>query len=210
MPRRTRLPGNRLQCPKRLVERPLRHLFVAELKLTVVVPLQCVEFGPASREALAFHVIECGPVGGIVGSHHAFPQPELHEDVRRHVQGVGGARRNLRVHPRGRQGQDRVLRIVEGVNDEVRCTRVLRIAREHLHGDGTGTHLPAEPLVTTPDGAEQGQGVERRNLVVLGVGLVQMSHRLGIGDVPGQLVAGAVEDINRFHETPLVSGRRSC
>ena len=126
------------------------------------------------------------------------------------MQGVGGSRCNLRVHLRGRQRQDRVFRVVEGVDDEVRCARVLRIAREHLHGDGAGTHLPAEPLVTAPDGAEQGQGVQRRNLVVFGVGLVQMSHRLGVGDVPGKLVAGAVEDMHRFHETPLASGRRSC
>ena len=66
----------------------------------------------------------------------------------------------------------------------------------------------AEPFVAAAHGAEQRQGVERRNLVVFGVRLVQLPHRLGIGGIPGKLVAGAVEHVHRFHETPLASGWR--
>ena len=101
-----------------------------------------------------------------------------------------------------------VFRVVVGVNDEVRCAWMLRIAREHLQRDRTGMHLPAKPSITAADSAEQGEGIQRRNLVVFGKNPMQMLHGLGIGDVPGKLVAGAVEDIHRFHEIPLASGRR--
>ena len=153
-------------------------------------------------------MVERGLVGGIVGSNDAFPHPELDEYVRRHVQGMGCSGRNLRVHLRGGQSQDGVFRVVVGVNDEVRCAWMLRIAREHLQRDRTGMHLPAKPSITAADSAEQGEGIQRRNLVVFGKNLMQMLHGLGIGDVPGKLVAGAVEDIHRFHEIPLASGRR--
>ena len=86
--------------------------------------------------------------------------------------------------------------------------RMLRVAREHLQGNGTGTHLPAKPSVTAADSAEQGQGMQRRNLIVFGKSLMQTLHGLGIGDVPGKLVTGTVEDIHRCHETFLASGRR--
>ncbi|MDE2906715.1 MAG: hypothetical protein OXQ28_11595 [Acidobacteriota bacterium] len=135
----------------------------------------------------------------MVGSDDAFPHAELDEDVRRHVQGVGRGGRDFRVRLRGRQGQDRVLRVVEGVNDEMRRARMVRVAREHVQGNGSGAYLPGESPVAAAHGAEKGEGVQRRDFVVFGIGLVQAPHGLGIRDVPGELVAGTVEDVHRFH-----------
>ena len=65
---------------------------------------------------------------------HVVPHPELHEDVRRHVERVRGGRRDLRIRARGGQREDRVIGIVERVNDVMRGARMLRVALEHAFG----------------------------------------------------------------------------
>ena len=51
------------------------------------------------------------------------PHPQLDENVRRHVQGVGRRGRDIRVGASRRQGQDGVVGIIERMDDEVRRRR---------------------------------------------------------------------------------------
>jgi hypothetical protein len=161
------------------------------LQVPVLKPRQRVEIFAPARQLLGLRQIDSGLEGHDVRRHDVVPHPELDEDVRRHVQRVRGGRRDLGIGARGVETQNRVIRIVERVDDVVRGARMLRIALEDLLRDRRGLHRVACVADAGAPGAEQRQCIQTRDFVVRRVFRVELAHDAGVGDVARQLVAGA-------------------
>ena len=128
--------------------------------------------------------------------------------MRRHVQRVCGGRGNLRVGAGGRQRQDRVIGIVERVDDEMRRARMFRIALEDVFGNRRRLHRVPHRLLARPGRAEQRQRIQDRYLVIGRLLLVQTFHRRRIGDVARVFVAGSEQHVDGFDEPALLARRR--
>ncbi len=151
------------------------------------------------RQVHAFDEIARGPVGHDVGSDNILPHAELDKDVRRHMERVWRGRRNPGIDARRGQGEDRVIRIVERVNDEVGGAGMVRVVLKNLDRNRRCQRLPAEAFVRRPHGAQQGKSVENRHFVILGPAGVHARHRVRVGVVARQLVAGSIEElVHRF------------
>ena len=107
------------------------------------------------------------------------PVPELHEEVRRHVQRVARGRGDGGVASRRRQPARRQRAVVVGMENEVGGAWMLRVPREHRLGDGTGFLAKRQRRVAARHGAEQGQRVEDLGLVVVGIVGGDRRHRVG-------------------------------
>ena len=83
----------------------------------------------------------------------------------------------------------------------MRRTRMIRILLEHSFGQRRGERLAAKARVARTDRAEQREGVEDRNLVVVRPLTVHLFHRSRVRLIARELVARGVEQaIDRFHE----------
>ena len=137
-------------------------------------------------------------VGGIVRAHHLFPHSVLDEDMGGHVEGVGRIGRDLRVAIGSLQGQRRVNRIVEGVDDVVGRPGVVRVLAEDLAGDGAGAHAAAEIVVPVDaDGPEEGDRVEGLHFIVVRKGIGVAAHRVAISEHALRFAALAEERFDR-------------
>ncbi len=56
-------------------------------------------------------------------------------------------RGDFRIGPSGGKREDRVIRIVEGMDDEVRRAGMIRVLLKHVQRDGCGERLAPESLV---------------------------------------------------------------
>ena len=148
------------------------------------------------------------------GFHRAFvnrrgliPHAQRHIDVRGHVQRVRRGRRNLRIRIGVAQAERGVHWIVVRVDQVVRRAGMLRVLRVDLFHQRGGLHVDGEvPAVVA--GAEQRQCIERRDLIVLRKLLVHAAQLLGIGQVAGQLIAGAVQAVERRQPFFFLGGGR--
>ena len=183
---------------------------MALLQVGILEPRQRVEVLAPARQVLLLRQIHCGLVRHNVRRHDVVPHPELNEDMRRHVQRVGSRRGDLRVGAGRGQREDGMVGIVERVDDEVRRARVFRIALEDVLGNRRRLHRGAHRLLARPRRPEKRQRIERRNLVIARVLLVQSFHRRGIGDVARVLVARAEQHVDRLDEPSLAACRRLC
>ncbi len=157
----------------------------SELKQFVLQPRQRVIV--AQRERTLF-LTDPGirrVIGGAVGGRGIVPETELQKHMRRHVERVARASRDLRVGARRIQRQGCVLRIVVGVQQVMQCAGVARVAGEYA-GQQRGHLLlqlaARKPLVVRVAEADQAsrhrpqprQRVERDN-----VGIVREIRRGG-------------------------------
>src|SRR5579859_1896660 len=122
--------------------------------------------------------IDCGLVSYDIRGHHVLPHTELDEDVRRHMQGMRRCGRDSSVHARGRERENCMIRIVEGVDDEVSSTRMVRILLKYFEGDRSRERLTPEALIGRPDRAEQRKRVKNRDLVIVRPAVVEARHRI--------------------------------
>src|ERR1700736_6752967 len=108
------------------------------------------------------------------------------------MQGVRCCGRDSSVHARGRERENGMIRIVEGVDDEVGGAWMVRIFLKYFEGDRSCERLPAKAFVHGPDRAQQGERVKNRDLVIVRPAVVEARHRIGISVVASQLVTGSV------------------
>ena len=128
--------------------------------------------------------------------------------MRRHVQRVCRSRGDARVNLRSGKRKNRVVRIVEGMNNEMRRARMTRIALEHLQGDRGGLRLSTVATVAPANHAELRQRIEDCNLVIVRPALMHVGHIVGVVGVPLQLVVGrVVEDLHGGQERLFLFGR---
>ena len=148
-----------------------------------------------------------GPGRALVHLGGAIPHPEREVDVRRHVEGVRGRRRNLRVGLGVAQTQWRVSGVVIGVDQVVHGPGVLRIRPCDVLDDGRRAHV-GDDVAAAVAGTEQRQRVEGLHLEVVRVLVVHPAHLGRVAGVARQLVPLAEERVNRPQPVPLlVAGR---
>lgn len=100
-----------------------------------------------------------------VHGHHRVPHPHREEDVRGHVQRVGGGGRELRIQACRPQAHGRMHGVVERVDHEVRGPRMVAVAPQHILGDGACLHVRDRlPLALVE--AEETERVEDLRLVI--------------------------------------------
>jgi len=127
--------------------------------------------------------------GDLVGRHHVVPHPHGDEDVRRHVLGVGRPGGDPGVGPGGGEPQGGVDRVVEGVDDVVGGSGVVRVGPEDPLSDRGRPHVGPE-VPSLVGRAQDREGVEGGELVVVGVAILHALHVRPIGVVPGLLGGG--------------------
>ncbi len=94
------------------------------------------------------------------------------------------------------------------MNGVVRGARVIGFAIKQLQRDGAGQNALALPgLADGTAGADQRQGVKRRDFVIVRMGLVQIAHALHIGRAPGLQIAVAIEQRIHRPKEPLLPRR---
>ena len=119
--------------------------------------------------------------------------------------------RDRRVGPCSRQTQRRVIRVVEGVDDEMRGARMLGVLLKHTLGDRGRERLTPEARVARPHGSEQRQGVEDGDLVVVRPLRGHARHGLRVGGVTRELVARReIENLHRLEERFFLRKLRLC
>ncbi len=127
--------------------------------------------------------------------------------MRRHVLGVAGGGRDLRVGPRRTQPQRRVHRIVVGVDQVMGGARVLWVVAKHLLHHRRRSHVGRD-VPALVGCAQQRHCVEGGGLVVVRILRVQAAHGVGVGEVARPLVAVAVQHLQRPQVVFLALG--SC
>ena len=75
--------------------------------------------------------------------------------MRRHVHGVSRRGRDFRVRARRGKRKNRMVRIIECMNDEVRRAGVIRVFLKHLYADRSGQRLAAKSRVPGANRARQ-------------------------------------------------------
>ena len=137
------------------------------------------------------------------------PHPVLNEDVRRHVHRVRDGRNDLRVGERRLEGERRMHRIVERVNDVVRGARMVGVAPEHLHRERARLHLrPVRAVIRCPRRAQHRQRIKRRHFVVIGKLLVETLHGFHVRDPARAPLAVAPECLDGLEESFFTRRRR--
>ena len=109
-----------------------------------------------------------------------------------HVKRMGGVGRDRRVGPGGTEPERRVHGVVVGVDEVVGGARMIGVLIEHLFGDGRRAHVGGE-LAALVGGAEDGEGVERCGVEVVGEPRREGGEGLGVGVVARLFVALPVE-----------------
>ena len=104
-----------------------------------------------------------------VGVNVVLPQTNAGENVRRHVQGVRSRRRNLRVSSRGGNAELRQLRLVVAVDQVVCNSWMIGLSSEQFFQHGGCLPAFGERCVLVRVGGEQGQRIERRGFVIVGI-----------------------------------------
>ncbi len=127
--------------------------------------------------------------------------------MRRHVEGMPGGGRDLRVDAGRAHAERRVDGIVVGVDQVVNRARVERILREDFLGDRGGLHVGRNVALALA-GPQNREGVEGRRVLILGKPLVEAAHRLRVVPVVGRLVPLAVKNLDGGQVHPLPLGRR--
>ena len=115
------------------VDPPVGALEVAELEVAVLAPVECVDHVACAVAGLPQS--DRRIVGGLVRIGDLLPHAVLDEDVRGHVARVGDRGRDAGEAARGRQGERRVHRVVEGVDRVMGRAGVVRIPVEQVESD---------------------------------------------------------------------------
>ena len=96
------------------------------------------------------------------------------------------------------------------MNQIVRGPGMAGILVEHFLDDRRRSHV-GSGVAAVVTGAEQRQGVKGGRVEIVGIGLHQALRRLGVGEIARQLLAVAVEDLDRFEVGLLARcGRRGA
>jgi hypothetical protein len=169
-------------------------------------PSRVVEIALLGRQAVPLEELLRRLVGRQRGRRRVAPHAQPEVEVSRHVLGVGHAGRDARVVPGlGERAPGELRRGVHGVDRIVEDARVVRELRamgsEHRGGGELARQVLGQP---SPGQAEKGEGVIRRGLDVLGIGLVELRHGLVESEVPLLLRAALVvleEERGRVDET---------
>ena len=132
----------------------------------------------------------------LIGRHGIVPPAEREEDVRGHVQRVGGLRGDAAVAARRTQAERGVHRVVVGVNHVVKGAGVLLVPDEHVLDERGRPHVHGK-VPAFDVGAEDGQRMKGLRLVVVGIGRRQLLERRRIRAIPCGLVALTVERVER-------------
>jgi len=85
-----------------------------------------------------FRGMSAGSVCGNVGGDGILPETEAYENVRRHVQGVGGVRRDGGVAAGSVEALSSEFGAIGGVNHVMRYTRMVRMLLKQRFEDGDG------------------------------------------------------------------------
>src|SRR2546426_11259507 len=99
--------------------------------------------------------IKCGFVSDDIRSNDVLPHAKLYENVRRHVQSMRRRRRDLRVRACSGKRENRVVRIIKCMNDEMGGAGMVWIVLEYFLGNGSGGRLSFEFLVASANGSEE-------------------------------------------------------
>ena len=158
----------------------------ALLQVLVVQPRQAVKVLFRRRAPGAFHPGHRCRKRRLVRPHGIVPHAERKEHVRRHVQRVARRRRERRVDPRRPESQPIVHAIVEGMKRVVRGSRVLGVLRQDAGRERSSLQRDLRVPCVLGDGREQGQRVERRGFVVVGVVAGQRRHAVCVRLQPGR------------------------
>ena len=124
-------------------------------------------------------------IGIDIRIHDLLPHAELKKNVRWHVQRMCRGWRDVGIDDRRRVGQDRMIRVIERVDDEMRGTRMVRVVLEYLGRYGGRLRLASKAPIAGTHRAEQGQGVENSNLVIVRPAIVHGRHVIRIRVVTG-------------------------
>ena len=140
------------------------------------------------------------------------PQPDHGVDVRWHVPGVRHGWRDARIAPGGGNALFRERVVVVGMNEEMRHARMLRVLVVQLFQNCRRLDLVGIGRVGRRRRRLQGKRIEHLRLVVVGVALRQLLHRIVVGDEPGidrSLVVVAVIGAQRLDPVALALGLRA-
>src|SRR5207249_11002246 len=97
-------------------------------------------------------------------------------DVRGHVARMMSLRSYLGIAASRGKGEDRMIRIVEGVNDEVSGAGVVGVFLIDIQGNRSRQRLPPVAFVFGPHGSKQSERVEARCLEVVGILPIDLFH----------------------------------
>src|SRR5262245_41692013 len=104
--------------------------------------------------------------------------------------------RDARVSTRRGQRENRVLGIVESVNDVVRGARMVRVLLIDLERDRAGPRLEAITLLLRIDEPEQRKGIEGRAVEIVGITTIDLLHRGRVRGVARAFVAVTVQELD--------------
>jgi hypothetical protein len=177
------------------------------LRVTVDEPEHGVEAAIVHAQFLRGHAGIGRLHRSLVDRGRLVPHPQGEIDVRGHVQRVRCRRRDLRISVGIAKAERRMDRIVVGMNQVVRRAWVVRILRVDLFDERGGPHVDGK-VASAVAGAEQRQRVERRDLIVGRILVVHALHRLGVGEIAREFLAGTVQAVERRHPVLFLRRRR--
>ena len=158
-------------------------------QITVRQPRQRVKILATFRKTILFICGDQNVIRVDIRVDDLLPHSKLQEYVRRHVQRMSGRRRDVCVHSRRGQRENRMIRVIERMNDQVSCARVILVFRKDFLAECRSQRLPSESLVPASNGAQERQRVEDRNLMVVRPTFVHARLMFCVGEIPLQLVA---------------------
>jgi hypothetical protein len=127
--------------------------------------------------------------GGDIRCDRILPEPQPDENVRRHVQCVRETGSNLGIGPCGRHPLRREHRIVIGMDQVVRDSRMIRTRRKYRLEDGRRFSLIAIRLVFRRGRRHQRQCVEDRRFLILRISLMHSAHCISMRHGAGRVAA---------------------
>ena len=146
---------------------------------------------------------------GAVGLDRVLPGANPGEDMRRHVQSMRSAGRDLRVAARGIQALGGDRRVVVGVDEIVGRARMIGLLPEDRLQNRRRAQLVLVGLVGGIEGGRDQQGVQDRCLAVLRIALRHFAHRLFKGQRAGAVghrFPVLVEHRQGVHVVPFALG----
>ena len=152
----------------------------------------------------------CDANGGEVGVNIVLPKSEAREDVRRHVHGVRGRRRDAGVFARGRKREAGHGGIVATVDDVVSDAGMIRLLVVKFVEDGNGGFGVGEIGVAVGARGEEREGVKDGGFVVVGIAFVDALHGFGVSVgalIVVEFVGVGVKDGERQDVVAFAGGR---
>ena len=183
---------------------------VANLKVGVFEEVHRMHFVMQHVDVHRGHLVgnlDCGEIGIDV----VLPESQAREDVRRHVNRVGGGGRDAGVFAGRGQSEAGHRGIVAAVNDVVGDAGMVGLILVQFVENGDGGFGVDEVGVAFGRRAEESKGVQNRGFTILGIALVDAVHGLRVGF--GALFVidfsrVGVKDCQRLDVVTLARGRR--